>query len=82
MMTAVLTAGMLAGCSSQSGETTAAPQETAETEASEETTEEAAETEETAGAEAAEGESEEILIAAAASLKNAFEEELIPMFQE
>ena len=81
-MTAVLTAGMLAGCSSQSGETTAAPQETAETEASEETTEEAAETEETAGAEAAEGESEEILIAAAASLKNAFEEELIPMFQE
>ena len=44
MMTAALTAGMLAGCSSQSGETTAASQETVET--------------------------EEILIAAAASLKN------------
>lgn len=95
MMTAVLAAGMLAGCSSQSAEITAAQETTAAETAdtaeaagdaaekaneAENAAEEAAEAKE---AEAApEGETEEILIAAAASLKNAFEEELIPMFQE
>lgn len=95
MMTAVLAAGILAGCSSQSAETTAAQETTAaETADTAETAGDAAEkaneaenaAEEAAEAKEAEaapeGETEEILIAAAASLKNAFEEELIPMFQE
>lgn len=102
MLTAVLAAGMLAGCSSQSAETTAAQETTAAetadtteaagdtTEAAGDAAEEANEAENAAGEaakaeeaeEASEGETEEILIAAAASLKNAFEEELIPMFQE
>ncbi len=90
MMTAALAAGMLAGCSSESGEA-AASQETAAEEASkgqedgeaaEDTEEAVEETEEAAGADTADGESEEILLAAAASLKNVFEDELIPMFQE
>ena len=102
MLTAVLAAGMLAGCSSQSAETTAAQETTAAetadtTEAAGDTTEAVVDAAEEANAaenaageaakaeeaeEASEGETEEILIAAAASLKNAFEEELIPMFQE
>lgn len=84
MLAAVLAAGALAGCSSSSKETTAAPTTAAETtaaatEAEKETAEAESEEETT---EAAAGEAEEILVAAAASLKNAYEEELIPMFQE
>ena len=77
MMAAVLAAGVLAGCSGQAEETTAAETIAAETESesAEETSAEAEETE-------ASGEGVEILVAAAASLKNAYEEELIPMFEE
>ena len=77
MMAAVLAAGVLAGCSGQAEETTAAETTAAETESesAEETSAEAEETE-------ASGEGVEILVAAAASLKNAYEEELIPMFEE
>ena len=77
MMAAVLAAGVLAGCSGQAEETTAAETTAAETESesAEETSADAEETE-------ASGEGVEILVAAAASLKNAYEEELIPMFEE
>lgn len=83
VMAAMMAAGMMAGCSSKTQETTAAATE-AET-AAEETT--AAETEGTTEAEA-NGEAkadlgeQSILVAAAASLKNAYEDELIPMFEE
>lgn len=84
MMAAVMAAAMLAGCgASKEAATTAAPAETTtaapETEA--ETTKAEAAAEE-AATEAASGEETEILVAAAASLKNAYEEELIPMFQD
>lgn len=83
-MAAVMTAGILAGCSGQTAQTTEAAQTEAESTA--ETQESASEASEAAGeeAEAAEsaGEGTEILVAAAASLKNAYEEELIPMFLE
>lgn len=85
MMAAVLAAGALMGCSSTSNETTAAPTMAAETAAAdaEAKEEETKETEaEAESADASAGEAEEILVAAAASLKNAYEEELIPMFQE
>lgn len=79
VMAAMMAAGMMAGCSSKTQETTAAATE-AETTA-EETT--AAETEGTTEGEAkAELEEQSILVAAAASLKNAYEDELIPMFEE
>lgn len=79
VMAAMMAAGMMAGCSSKPQETTAAATE-AETTA-EETT--AAETEGTTEGEAkAELEEQSILVAAAASLKNAYEDELIPMFEE
>lgn len=83
VMAAMMAAGMMAGCSSKTQETTVAATE-AET-AAEETT--AAETEGTTEAEA-NGEAkadlgeQSILVAAAASLKNAYEDELIPMFEE
>lgn len=63
-------------------ETTAAETTAAETEAAETTAAEAETTAAEAAQEAADGEAVEILVAAAASLKNAYEEELIPMFQE
>ena len=79
VMAAMMAAGMMAGCSSKSQETTAAATE-AETTA-EETT--AAETEGTTEGEAkTELEEQSILVAAAASLKNAYEDALIPMFEE
>ena len=79
VMAAMMAAGMMAGCSSKPQETTAAATE-AETTA-EETT--AAESEaETEGEAKAELEEQNILVAAAASLKNAYEDELIPMFEE
>lgn len=77
VMAAMMAAGMMAGCSSKTQETTAAATE-AETTA-EETTE--AETESAAEAKA-DLEEQTILVAAAASLKNAYEDKLIPMFEE
>lgn len=81
MMAAVMAAGMLAGCGSKPAQTTA-PTTAAATTAAETTAAEteAAETESEQGE--ASGESVEILVAAAASLKNAYEDELIPMFQK
>ena len=83
VMAAMMVAGMMAGCSSKPQETTAAATE-AET-AAEETTgaETEAETEtETEGEAKADLGEQSILVAAAASLKNAYEDELIPMFEE
>lgn len=73
----VMAAGMLAGCSGSAKETTAAATEAATT--AEETKAEETTAEETT---AASGEETEILVAAAASLKNAYEDKLIPMFEE
>ena len=79
VMAAMMAAGMMAGCSSKPQETTAAATETETTVA--ETTE--AETEaESENAGAADLGEQSILVAAAASLKNAYEDELIPMFEE
>ena len=78
VMAAMMAAGMMAGCSSKPQETTAAATE-AETTA-EETT--AAETEAETEAEAKADFGEQSILVAAASLKNAYEDELIPMFEE
>ena len=79
VMAAMMAAGMMAGCSSKPQETTAATTE-AETTAEETTAAETeAESKEEAKADLGE---QSILVAAAASLKNAYEEELIPMFEE
>ena len=79
VMAAMMVAGMMAGCSSKPQETTAAATET-ETIAAETT---AAETEAESKAEAkADLGEQSILVAAAASLKNVYEDELIPMFEE
>lgn len=76
VMAAMMTAGMLAGCDRSAKETTAATE--AATTAAETTAEETTAKETTA----ASGEETEILVAAAASLKNAYEDKLIPMFEE
>lgn len=79
VMAAMMVAGMMAGCSSKPQETTAATTE-AETTAEETTAAETeAESKEEAKADLGE---QSILVAAAASLKNAYEDELIPMFEE
>lgn len=88
-----LAAGALAGCASSGGSAsreTQAPQTTAgqkeetskEESRAETETQESAQEETQAEEKADSAEKEEILVAAAASLKNAYEEELIPMFQE
>lgn len=77
VMAAMMAAGILAGCSGSAKETTAAATEAATT--AEETKAEETTAEETT---AASGEETEILVAAAASLKNAYEDKLIPMFEE
>ena len=77
VMAAMMAAVMLAGCSGSAKETTAAATEAATT--AEETKAEETTAEETT---AASGEETEILVAAAASLKNAYEDKLIPMFEE
>ena len=87
VMAAMMVAGMMAGCSSKPQETTAAATETetiaAETTAAETEAESKAETEAESKAEAkADLGEQSILVAAAASLKNAYEDELIPMFEE
>lgn len=82
MMAAMMAATVLAGCGASGGAApTAAPTEAATTAAETEAETTAAETEATTEAAQAAGEETEILVAAAASLKNAYEEELIPMFQ-
>ena len=79
VMAAMMAAGMMAGCSSKPQETTAATTE-AETTAEQTTAAETeAESKEEAKADLGE---QSILVAAAASLKNAYEDELIPMFEE
>ena len=78
MAAAFLAAGVLAGCSGGAKETEAPAAVQTEKET------EAAKTAQTSKAEtkaASEGEETELLVAAAASLKNAYEEELIPMFE-
>lgn len=83
MMAAMMAATVLAGCGASGGAApTAAPTEAATTAAETEAETTAAETEATTEAAQAAGEETEILVAAAASLKNAYEEELIPMFQD
>ena len=77
VMAVMMAAGMLAGCDRSAKETTAAATEAATT-AAETTAEETTAKETTA----ASGEETEILVAAAASLKNAYEDKLIPMFEE
>lgn len=77
VMAAMMAAGMLAGCDRSAKEITAAATE-ATTTAAETTAEETTAKETTA----ASGEETEILVAAAASLKNAYEDKLIPMFEE
>ena len=79
VMAAMMVAGMMAGCSSKPQETTAAATET-ETIAAETTAAET-EAESKAAANADLGE-QSILVAAAASLENAYEDKLIPMFEE
>ena len=75
VMAAMMAVGMMAGCSSKPQETTAAATE-AETTAEETTAAETeAESKEEAKADLGE---QSILVAAAASLKNAYEDELIP----
>lgn len=79
VMAAMMAVGMMAGCSSKPQGTTAAATE-AETTAEETTAAETeAESKEEAKADLGE---QSILVAAAASLKNAYEDELIPMFEE
>lgn len=92
MAAAVMTAGILAGCAGAASETATAETTAAaagpesasdtasDTEAAEDTT--ALETEAAGEGEEAGGERTELLVAAAASLKNAYEDELIPMFQD
>lgn len=75
---AILAAGILAGCSGGAKETEA--QTTVQAEKETETAK-AQETTEAQTEAASEGEETELLVAAAASLKNAYEEELIPMFE-
>ena len=79
VMAAMMAAGMMAGCSSKPQETTAAATE-AETTA-EETIAAEIEAESKEEEKADRGE-QSILVAAAASLKNAYEDKLIPMFEE
>ena len=79
VMAAMMAAGMMAGCSSKPQETTAAATE-AETTAEETIAAEIeAESKEEEKADLGE---QSILVAAAASLKNACEDKLIPMFEE
>ena len=82
VMAAVMVSGALAGCGSGAGQKT----ETAATETAQTGTAAEAARDETTAAESSVAATEvaeetEILVAAAASLKNAYEEELIPMFE-
>ena len=83
VMTAVMVSGALAGCGSGAGQKTeTAAAETAQTEAAAEAAKDETAAAESSVAATEVAEETEILVAAAASLKNAYEEELIPMFEE
>lgn len=82
VMTAVMVSGALAGCGSGAGQKTeTAATETAQTGAAAETVKDETTAAESSVAVTEAAEETEILVAAAASLKNAYEEELIPMFE-
>ena len=82
-MTAVMVSGALAGCGSGAGQKTeTAAAETAQTGAAAEEAKDETAAAESSVAATEVAEETEILVAAAASLKNAYEEELIPMFEE
>lgn len=82
VMTAMMVSGVLAGCGSGAGQKTeTAATETAQTGAAAETVKDETTAAESSVAVTEAAEETEILVAAAASLKNAYEEELIPMFE-
>ena len=82
VMTAVMVSGALAGCGSGAGQKTeTAAIETVQTEAAAEAAKDETVAAESSVAATEVAEETEILVAAAASLKNAYEEELIPMFE-
>ena len=82
VMTAVMVSGALAGCGSGAGQKTeTAATETVQTEAAAEAAKDETAAAESSVAATEVAEETEILVAAAASLKNAYEEELIPMFE-
>ena len=82
VMTAVMVSGALAGCGSGAGQKTeTAAAETAQTGAAAEAAKDETTAAESSVAATEVAEETEILVAAAASLKNAYEEELIPMFE-
>ena len=82
VMTAMMVSGALAGCGSGAGQKTeTAAAETAQTEAAAEAAKDETAAAESSVAATEVAEETEILVAAAASLKNAYEEELIPMFE-
>ncbi|MCC8026189.1 MAG: molybdate ABC transporter substrate-binding protein [Clostridium sp.] len=80
MAAVMMAAGLLAGCGTAATKTTEAAAEASSDAATEAETETEAESE--SAESPASGEKTEILVAAAASLKNAYEDELIPMFQD
>lgn len=83
VMAAVMVSGALAGCGSGAGQKTeTAAAETAQTGAAAEAAKDETAAAESSVAATEVAEETEILVAAAASLKNAYEEELIPMFEE
>ena len=83
VMTAVMVSGALAGCGSGAGQKTeTAAAETAQTGTAAEAAKDETTAAESSVAATEVAEETEILVAAAASLKNAYEEELIPMFEE
>ena len=83
VMAAVMVSGALAGCGSGAGQKTETPAaETAQTGAAAEAAKDETTAAESSVAATEVAEETEILVAAAASLKNAYEEELIPMFEE
>lgn len=80
---AVMVSGALAGCGSGAGQKTeTAAAETAQTGTAAEAAKDETTAAESSVAATEVAEETEILVAAAASLKNAYEEELIPMFEE
>lgn len=82
VMTAVMVSGALAGCGSGAGQKTeTAVTETAQTGVAAEAAKDETTAAESSVAATEVAEETEILVAAAASLKNAYEEELIPMFE-
>lgn len=83
VMAAVMVSGALAGCGSGAGQKTeTAAAETAQTGTAAEAAKDETTAAESSVAATEVAEETEILVAAAASLKNAYEEELIPMFEE